>query len=183
MAKSYTIEELQSNDFLKKKIRRAVEVFDTNGNGLISLDDYDLVIERYKKLGSSPEHIEKVKRVFKQFSDTMGLTTYDQSITYEEFEEIYIKNLDMMRDNCAVLFSGAFDMIDTNGNGEISYDEWVKYYEAAGIDTKHAKASFEAMDTNNDQSISKEEFIAFNNEYFYTTENKLNSKILYGPLD
>ena len=168
--------------FFRKKIRRAVEVFDTNKNGLISLADYDLVIQRYKDLGISEKHLELVKGVFKQLSDTMGLSDPSKSITYDEFEEKYLKNLEKMRGHTKELFSGAFSMIDTNENGVISLKEWQDYYQAAGIDIKYAEDSFRAMDTNGNGVISKEEFVAFNDEYFYTSENKLNSAILYGPL-
>ena len=52
-----------------------------------------------------------------------------------------------------------------------------------GIDPAHARASFDALDTNNDGVISEEEFRAYHWEFFCTTENKLNSEIMYGPLE
>ena len=183
MASSNSHEDLRKNDFFKKKIRRTVEVFDTNKNGRITLADYELVVKNYKDLGISEKHLEVVKKVMKQLSDVMGLTDHSKSISYEEFEEIYLKNLDKMRGHTQDLFSGAFQMIDTNETGWLSLEEWENYYKAAGIDTKHAKESFNAMDKNGNGKVTKEEFIAFNDEYFYTTENKLNSAILYGPLD
>ena len=45
------------------------------------------------------------------------------------------------------------------------------------------KALFEATDTNGDGVVPLEEFTAYHVEFFSTTENKLNSAILYGPLD
>ena len=38
------------------------------------------------------------------------------------------------------------------------------------------------MDKDGGGKITKEEFLDYNSEFFHTTENKLNSAILYGPL-
>ena len=181
--KGYSFEELRKNEFFKKKIQRAVEVFDTNKNGRITLADYDLIVKNYKDLGISEEHLEIVKKVMKQLSDVMGLTDPSKSITYEEFKQIYMKNLESMRENTQALFKGAFKMNDTNENGVISLKEWKDYYKAAGIDPQYAEASFNAMDTRKDGKVTIEEFVAFNDEYFYTIDDKLNSSCLYGPLD
>ncbi len=36
--------------------------------------------------------------------------------------------------------------LNTDGNGEISFKEWSDYYTVVGIDTVHARPSFDAMD-------------------------------------
>ena len=61
--------------------------------------------------------------------------------------------------------------------------EWELHYRCMGLDPKYAKVSFEAMDTNGDGNVSLEEFTAYHVEFFSSTENKLNSAILFGPLD
>ena len=76
-----------------------------------------------------------------------------------------------------------FNCLDINGDGVVSMNEWELHYKCMRFDPKHAKASFEAMDTNGDGVVSLEEFTAYHVEFFSTTDNKLNSAILYGPLD
>ena len=76
-----------------------------------------------------------------------------------------------------------FNCLDINGDGVVSMNEWELHYKCMGIDPKHAKASFEAMDTNSNGVVSLEEFTAYHVEFFSSTDNKLNSAILYGPLD
>ncbi len=51
-----------------------------------------------------------------------------------------------------------------------------------GIDTVHARASFDAMDANGDSIVSKEEFTAYLKEFYLTAEDKLKSSLLLGPL-
>ena len=178
-----TMEELSNNDFFRKKLRKVVKVFDTRRTGNISLADYDLIVDRYEKLGISAEHLEKVKDSFQKFSEIMGLTDHSISITYEQFEQCYIENLDRMKENTALVYTGVFSMIDSGGKGKLSYNDWENYYKAVGIDIKHARSSFESMNTTNCGYVTKEEFIAFNDEFFYSADNTLNSSILYGPLD
>ena len=57
------------------------------------------------------------------------------------------------------------------------------HYKALGADVAYARASFDAMDMDGNGVVSKEEFTAYNIEFFYSTEDKLNSSIMYGPLD
>lgn len=66
---------------------------------------------------------------------------------------------------------------------KFSFQEWKDHYSAMGINTDYAKASFEAMDTDHDGAVSLDEFIAYNNEFYNTNEDTLNSSILYGPID
>ena len=51
--------KLRESEFWNKKIDRVVRVRDTDKSGDISRADLVLVLERYKKLGTStPEHLE-----------------------------------------------------------------------------------------------------------------------------
>ena len=173
-------EGLHSNEFWKKKAYRAIQVRDTNKDGCISKADFDLVVERYREMGVSEKHLQKLEDHFAKKCAKFGMVG-GASLTYEQFASEHAKTAkDKDR---ARFFDVMFDIIDTNENGVISYEEWVQYYKAVGIDTKYARASFDAMDANGDGVISKEEFTAYIVEYMFTAEDKLHSSILYGPLD
>ena len=81
------------------------------------------------------------------------------------------------------LNGASFDTLDTNGVGLIDLAEWRLHYECHGLPVEHAKASFDAMDTNQDGLISRSEYLGYCAEYFLTTEDKLKSSLLFGPLD
>lgn len=109
------------------------------------------------------------------------MTDDSVKLTFEEsIENFKASNANPV--GIAGLFSSHFEIIDSNRDGEISFKEWTDYYTALGVDTKYARASFDAMDTNGDGVVSREEFIEFNKEFYLTAEDKLHSSIMYGPL-
>ncbi len=80
------------------------------------------------------------------------------------------------------VISGWFKQVDINADGKISMEEWLVHNAAIKIGSETAKKSFEAMDTNGDGVVSAEEFNAYHYEFFFSTEDKLKSSILFGPL-
>ena len=83
---------------------------------------------------------------------------------------------------CDELYSSWFKQVDMDGDSWISLKEWEHHYQAHSIPVEHAKASFEAMDANHDGKISMQEFIDYHTEFFFSSEDKLNSSILYRPV-
>ena len=148
---------MHSNEFWKKKASRAIQVRDTNKDGRISKADFDLVVQRYREMGASKEHLKKMDDYFMEKFISRGMLD-GASFTYDQFAALLAKTA--KHEDRGRPFDAMFDIIDSNGNGVISYEEWVQYYKAVGIDTKYARASFDAMDANGDKAVSKEEFTA-----------------------
>ena len=169
--------------FWNQKLDCAIFVTDVDKDGLITRKDFELLAQRYKDLGDlSREQQQRIDTCMMKLCDSVGLTDDTKQFTYEEFKRGHanIESLSQVLDNN---FRIAFDALDINGDGVISMKEWELHYRGMGIDPKYATASFEAMDTNGDGVVSLEEFTAYHVEFFSTIENKLNSAILYGPLD
>lgn len=139
------------------------------------------MIERYKELGVSEEHLKKLEHNHDLLCKALGIVDDSVKLTYDECITNFVKNCANVEEVLNI-FNTHFEIIDTNENGEISFKEWVDYYKVMGIDTAYARASFDAMDTNGDGVVSKEEFFAFNKEYYVTAEDKLKSSLLHGPL-
>ena len=175
------LEELAKSEFWVKKLRNEARVRDTNKDGFVTLSDYHIVIERYKEMGASKEHLKKLEDNHNLLCKALGIVNDSVKLTYDECIANFAKSCANVEEILKI-FSTHFEIIDADGNGEISFQEWVNYYKAMGIDVTYARASFDAMDTNSDGVVSKEEFFAFNKEYYVTTEDKLKSSLLHGPL-
>ena len=174
--------DLAKNEFYVKKIMKECKVRDANKDGFLSKEDFDMVVQRYKNMGFSDKVIKKLSDHYAEFMKVLGITGPSTKVTYKETIVNFSKasnNLEALRN----LVNGHFEVIDINGDGTISFDEWVKAYKAMNIDTQFARASYDAMDTSGDGDVSKEEFLAYTMEFYGSTEDKLKSSILYGPLD
>ena len=148
---------------------------DLDKDGWITRNDFKLVIQRYKELGASQEHLDKLSSLLLGSLDKMGLTDDSKNFSYQEFEEMWAKI--PITDAAGMQM---FRIIDSNNDGKISFKEWQDYYTCVDIDLKYARASFDAMDTDHDGIVSQEEFKASFHEYFYSTEDKLQSSLMYG---
>ena len=177
---------LQQNDFWKKKFRRACEVRDTNGDGYISRADFVQMVDRLKTLNvSTPRHIERYTQYLKKASDFFSLVDDSVKFTIEDFQEKWIAGMKKWVESGTIQdwFGSMFDVLDIDEDGFISFEEWTAHYHALSIDTAHARASFDALDVNHDQKIAKDEFVKYHIEYFLSVDNKMNSAILFGPLE
>lgn len=184
MAESSTTKKFQESELWRKKIKRMTEVRDANKDGAIQRADFKLVVQRFREMGSSEEHLKIISSSFEKGYEKWGLVDESTALTYEEFGKNFVREMEKIsKDVGGSIFSGMFQVIDTDSNGTISFNEWVQYYKALGVDPCHAKASFDAMDTNGDGVVSMEEFVAYNKEFFFSTDDTLHSSIMYGPLE
>ena len=175
---------LRQSDYWKKKIRRVAEVRDANKDGYISRADYELMLDRCKKLDiATPHFIETCTSMVQRICYHLGLTDESVKLSYDEYEEKLLGVFMKERNVFEKTFREEFHSLDIDRDGFISFEEWIAHYKIFDIDTAHARASFDAMDTNHDQKISEDEFVEYNCEFYLSTENKLNSAILFGPLE
>lgn len=174
--------DLEKNDFWNKKFRHAVKVRDVDKDGLISRSDFQMIVERYKEMGTPEDHLKKLSSTLMKICDGWGLTE-GKALTYDEYAKNWMASLDTIGEFSIRRFTDMFEVIDENGDGEISLQEWIKYSKAIGVAPSHAEESFHAMDVDVDEKVSRDEFLAYNQEFFYSTEDKLKSTILFGPLE
>ena len=173
--------KLQESDFWRRKFRKAVITRDTNKSGSLSRYDFEVIVQRYKNTAESPtEKIEALSKSMFSFCDELGLVDGSVEQSYDEFEGRW--QALMARDNYVIVFQHMFMCLDADGDGFITFNEWNVHNAALGISPESAKESFNAMDGDEDGKITMNEFLAYHYEFFFSTENKLNSAILFGPL-
>ena len=75
-----------------------------------------------------------------------------------------------------------FTMMDSSGDEEISFDEWMKFNAQFDIDRDHAAKSFDALDEDKDGFIDRVEFLRNYVEFWRGTNENHPSRLLYGPI-
>ena len=185
--------QLRRNDFWQRKFRRTVEVHDIIKCGSMSREDFEVVVNRYRKLDTATsQHAENLSQSLLHFADVMGFTNPSVKMSYDDYRDTYLKVLSAEGAKLASpneklpfgldVFLNMFSNLDMNGDGVITFNEWRAHYQCMGIDTAHARASFNAMDKSGEGKITKQQFVNYQYEYWFTAENKFNSEFLYGPL-
>ena len=178
---SVNVQELAKSEFWQKKIATSNRVRDLNGDGFISRADFEMISQNYKDMGTSEEHLKKLNKNVDDLCVSLGLKDENTKLTHEEIVANFAKS-DVKVEDLSEFYTSAFEAMDSDGNGTLSFKEWVDWYKANDIETAYARPSFDALDTNHDGVISKEEFYEYNKEFFYSKEDKLHSSIMFGPL-
>ncbi len=179
------LKDTAKREFFRKKYMNCMSTLDKNKDGLIKRGDITNIADDHQTLGLSLDNYKKLVKEYERISDSLGLSNPSTELPLEEATENWIKylqttNLDTTLEKTR--FRVMFNNVDTNKDGEITFDEWENHCFAYGV-KPYARSSFDAMDINKDGKISHEEFSAFLYEFFYTADNDLCSGILYGPID
>ena len=88
----------------------------------------------------------------------------------ENFEEAVLKIADaFMR------------IVDTNGDGSLNFDEYVRMYDGLGIDPAHSSEAFKRLDRDGNNAISYEEFRAAIVEFYLSDDENAPGNWLLGP--
>ena len=86
--------KLRNNDFWQRKFRKVVEVHDSIKCGSISRADFEVVVNRYRKLDTTTsQHAENLSQSLLHFADVMGLTNMSVKMTYDDYTDMYLKVL------------------------------------------------------------------------------------------
>lgn len=174
------------SDFWKRKIRTFFRVFDVNKDGLVTVEDFEILAERYGE-GYEDERKEIVReKLIKLFS------TYDVVCggTGRMTEERFIDGCKKLRNDTnypTVLKEVAaicYSLLDSDGDGIIDEDNYARLFYNLRIPDHEAlaKVSFAALDTNHDGKLNFEETSTGYYDYMQSDDESLPSRIFFGPL-
>ena len=171
--------------FLVRKWKTYFLVQDVNKDGYLSTADYDEIAKRFVKFGKLDE--KKGKEVAKALADVIanfGLKDRDDKLTLEQYLDFFVKFRENPRSKelMNATMSKMFDVVDLNGDGVISREEYRVVFQCFGVDESNAKPSFDGIDTNHDGVISKEEYLAAIIEYYFGLDETSGAVLLHGPL-
>ena len=169
--------------FFARKMKTAFVKLDVNKTGYLSIEDYQELTRRFIKYGKlSREDEQRIQKAMEDVCISIGMYK-GAKVTPEQYLSGIIEMPEEERKIMGEsLLSQWFDVVDTNGDGVISPQEFGVYFKIMGIDESATKASFNLIDTNHDGIISRDEFVAAGVDFFIGVDETSGGTLFYGPL-
>ncbi|NET59909.1 MAG: hypothetical protein F6K47_28295 [Symploca sp. SIO2E6] len=188
-----TPEKFLSSSVWVTRIKTYFKLMDLNGDGFLTLAEFEAIADRLIELQGDPSKAEAVRTLFHALFENViaGGASVDANtrISEEELVANAAKAVSIVpsaeevgRQKNEVFF----DIIDTDNSGEISREEYRKYLAiySGGDQPERADKAFESIDTDGNGSITRAEFIEGHMGYWFTHPSEHNhSPLPYGPIE
>lgn len=169
---------------------RLTEVFaqlDTNKNGYISLEDYELWVNNLNKAVKPASHlIATLQDRMEKYCAGLGLVRGKQlskNDYLKAFAALAVSEGPKWLAGKETLFTSLcdsmFDVVDTNHDGTVTLDEWKTFVTALNFDASAADDTFNLVDKDKNGKVERKEL----NDYmfkFWLTLDDSDSKGMYG---
>ncbi|QIR36321.1 calcium-binding protein [Tolypothrix sp. PCC 7910] len=168
-------------EFQKQKARKSFEVHDFNGDGILTLADFELIVENLAKLGQKQRLLEyqALKSAYTSFwlelqaladIDNDGQVSLDEWYAYYDHHLVHLM-MDFM-----------FDLIDGDGDGEITVKEYKQFATCWNRSETEAGETFLKLDLNGDGCLTKLEILQHFDDFCYGNDPEVPGNWLWGPL-
>ncbi|NES18289.1 MAG: hypothetical protein F6K41_05000 [Symploca sp. SIO3E6] len=187
-----TPENFLSSSIWVARVKTYFKLMDVNGDGFLSLSDYEEIADRFIELQGNSSNSEEIQTLFHDLFKNViaGGASVDASTKIPEEDAVSnaAKAVSVLQSTLEVgrrkneVF---FDLIDTDNSGEISREEYRTYLAiySGGEQKERADKAFNSIDTDGNGSITRAEFIEGHMGYWFTHPNEQNhSPLPYGPL-
>lgn len=164
-------------DLQRRKMIRFFQVYDINKSGFIEETDYKNIARnfaRLRKLSHGSEGYQRLQAKFDfvwEYMQKFGDPNHDNAISQTEFLE-YADSL--LNGNYAALEGSTgsflFELIDEDGDGIITLDEYRIFYQGYNIDDTMIWEIFNMLDLDRDSVISAEEFAQLGYDFHHSDD-------------
>ncbi|MEU8617290.1 EF-hand domain-containing protein [Streptomyces sp. NPDC048623] len=179
-----------ANDVMSEKYGRAFDLLDADKNGYVGWEDYQALADRFisaYKLDKTDRRAQGLATALQM--QWLELLRYAEASADRLNRDQYISasrlaTVDTSRINYVDLTGHAFfDVIDADGNNEISKDEFLRLLtDVWKVTDPAAPEVFYRIDTDGDGVISRAEFIRTIREYYLSSDPKAPGSVIFGQI-
>ncbi|MFJ8490478.1 EF-hand domain-containing protein [Streptomyces sp. NPDC094038] len=175
-------------DLITTKLERTFDTMDANHDGYLDWSDYQKLAERYIQAYKLDKN-DRRARALQTFCQIYWLEllrhagvdgdrlTKDQFVTANRLAVIDTSRLNVTEGGGHAIF----DVIDVNGDNEISKDEFARFLrDVWKSDAPDAMDMFAKLDTDGDGAISRHEFIRAVREHFLSNDPDAPGSLFFG---
>lgn len=175
-------------DLQRRKMTRFFNVIDNNHSGFIQERDYIRIAQNFARLRGLPPGSEGYKKLQSKFLfvweyiQKFGDPNRDNSVSLSEFLD-YADSV--LEGNYAAVEGSTgsflFELIDSDGDGNITLDEFHIFYRGYEIDDAVVEDIFARLDMDDDSIISADEFAQLGYDFHYSNDPEAPANWFYGP--
>jgi EF hand domain-containing protein len=177
-------------EFQKRKIANLFAVHDLNHDGALEQSDYVEYARRLATesgIGPGSTKCEELTSRFLGFWEMlrqMADRDHDNRVTMREWLALFehLLSSPAAADQMRPIGDAVFAMLDRNGNGTVTLDEYKWLYSSGGLDPKLAADSFRRLDTDHDGQITTSDLTARLFEFLTSDDPKSPGTWLFGPV-
>ncbi|MET9887631.1 EF-hand domain-containing protein [Streptomyces sp. NPDC006430] len=179
---------IAAQDVITTKLERSFDAWDANHDGYLDWTDYQKLADRYIQ-AYKLDKTDRRARALQTFCQIYWLEllrhagvdgdrlTKDQYVTANRLAVIDTSRLNVTEGGGHAIF----DVIDVNGDNEISKDEFARFLrDVWKSDAPDAMDSFTQLDTDGDGAISRHEFIRAIREHFLSNDPGAPGSLFFG---
>ncbi|MFI8306199.1 EF-hand domain-containing protein [Streptomyces sp. NPDC085927] len=179
-----------AQDVITIKLERNFDVMDANHDGYVDWADYHKLADRYIQAYRLDKD-DRRARAIHTFCQIYWLEllrhagvegdrlTKDQYVTANRLAVIDTSRLNVTEGGGHAIF----DVIDVNGDNEISKDEFARFLrDVWRSDAPDAMDVFHRLDTDGDGVISRQEFIRAVREHFLSNDPEAPGSLFFGHI-
>ncbi|MGH3607698.1 MAG: EF-hand domain-containing protein, partial [Pseudonocardiaceae bacterium] len=125
-----------------RKLNTLFDWFDQGRDGYLTQDDFQQLAALFTGLpgGDAPENAQALRDGFEKFGSLLfvaGDTSGDDRLEREEFIDVMKSSVtapENFEDAVLTIADAFMRIVDTSGDGSLKFDEYVRMYDALGID-------------------------------------------------
>jgi Ca2+-binding EF-hand superfamily protein len=175
----------------QRKFAHLFRLFDSDRDGRMGVDDMLRVAGRLADGQGLAADSEGRRTLLETFRAGWNLGQavsgiQDATVTLDQFvqtQDAMFSNRDRFEELLRPMFDGVFNVMDANGDGSVSPDEYRIFLSAYGVDPAWAVQTFPRLDLNDDGRLSKQEVFILLSDYLLSDDESAVGNALYGPLD
>ncbi len=150
-----------------KKWTRLFQVYDVDGNGTITQEDFELIFQNLAKFRNLEANTPQSDQLHAKYMEGWELVKKnadkdnDGKVQLEEWLEHAARLIhdESMYQTIVGFVNQLFDLLDLDGNGVITIKEYKTILSSWHVSEDLAAETFPKLDLNGDGHISKEEFM------------------------